>query len=134
MSKNFFNLTSPQKSIWYTEEYLSGTNIGNICGTLVFKESVNFKKLEQARDLNTFLNLKSLHPYSRNSFNVKLCIIFFRTFLNSLFSILSSISINNFIYRHFPKSPIISIFQKNFILFFYPKTYEFIKSTFSYSL
>ena len=48
MSKNFFNLTSPQKSIWYTEEYLSGTNIGNICGTLVFKESVNFKKLEQA--------------------------------------------------------------------------------------
>ena len=48
MNKNLFNLTSPQKSIWYTEEYLSGTNIGNICGTLVFKESINFKKLEQA--------------------------------------------------------------------------------------
>ena len=48
MSKNLFNLTSPQESIWYTEEYLSGTNIGNICGTLIFKDSVDFKKLEKA--------------------------------------------------------------------------------------
>lgn len=51
MNQACFSLTNPQKSIWYTEDFLSGTNIGNICGTLIFKEKVQFKKLEQAVNL-----------------------------------------------------------------------------------
>lgn len=45
---DFYNLTNPQKSIIYTEEYFKNTTVNNICGTLIIKEKVNFVKLAEA--------------------------------------------------------------------------------------
>ena len=46
--KNFYELTNPQKSIWLTEQFYSGTSVNNICGTLLIREKVNFSKLEES--------------------------------------------------------------------------------------
>ena len=43
-----YELTSPQKSIWITEQYYKGTSINNICGTGLINEKVDFKILKQA--------------------------------------------------------------------------------------
>lgn len=48
MEKIFYNLTNPQKSILLTEQYYKGTNINNICGTAIIKETLNFNLLEHA--------------------------------------------------------------------------------------
>ena len=48
MLKKMENLTSSQKSIWSVEQYFKGSSINNICGTAVFKEEIDFKKLEEA--------------------------------------------------------------------------------------
>lgn len=45
MKKQFYSLTDPQKSIWYTEKYFQGTNMNNICGTMTIKVPVDFEKL-----------------------------------------------------------------------------------------
>ena len=33
--REMFELTSPQKSIWMMEQFYKGTNINNICATLI---------------------------------------------------------------------------------------------------
>lgn len=43
--KEFYKLTKPQNSIWFTEQYLTNTSINNICGTITIKQKVDFKKL-----------------------------------------------------------------------------------------
>lgn len=53
MKKHFYNLTNPQKSIWYTEEIYKGSPIENIVGTVIVPEKINFKLLEQA--INIFV-------------------------------------------------------------------------------
>ena len=49
MQGKFYELTNPQKSIWYTEEVFKGTPIENISGTALISEKVNFKKLEKPK-------------------------------------------------------------------------------------
>ena len=41
-------LTSPQKSIWVTEQYYKGSSVNNICGFALIEEHIDFEKLEQA--------------------------------------------------------------------------------------
>jgi len=48
-----YNLTNPQKSIWFTEEIFKGTPIENITGTVLVKDKVDFKLLEKA--INIFV-------------------------------------------------------------------------------
>ncbi len=47
-SEIVYDLTNPQKSIWVTEQYFSGSSINNICGTVLIDEVVNFEILEKA--------------------------------------------------------------------------------------
>lgn len=53
MSKILYDLTNPQKSIWFTEEFYKGTPIENIAGTVILKDNVDFKLLEKA--INIFV-------------------------------------------------------------------------------
>lgn len=53
MDKHFFELTNPQKSIWYTEKFFENTPINNICGVLKINETVDFSVLEKT--LNIFV-------------------------------------------------------------------------------
>lgn len=53
MKKELYDLTNPQKSIWLTEQFYKDTTIGNISGTLMIKEKVNFELLEKA--INKFI-------------------------------------------------------------------------------
>ena len=46
--KEYFDLTIPQKSIWYTEQFYKDTSIANISGTIFIKEKVDFDLLEKA--------------------------------------------------------------------------------------
>ena len=46
MSNELLELTGPQKSIYFTEQFFSDTSINNICGTLYIKERVDFKLLD----------------------------------------------------------------------------------------
>lgn len=48
MKVNTYNLTNPQKSILYTEQYFKNTAVNNIGGTVLIKEKVDFDKLIQA--------------------------------------------------------------------------------------
>ena len=41
MQKKMYDLTNPQKSIWYTEEFFKGTPIENITGSVIIPEKVN---------------------------------------------------------------------------------------------
>ena len=51
MTKELYELTTPQKSIWHTESYYSGTNINNVCGVLTINEPVDFDTLNKAIQL-----------------------------------------------------------------------------------
>lgn len=53
MEKHYFELTNPQKSIWYTESFFENTPISNICGVLKINQEVEFDVLEKA--LNIFV-------------------------------------------------------------------------------
>lgn len=53
MSKKFYNLSNPQKTIWLTEEFYKGTPIENITGTVMISDKVNFKQLSKA--INFFI-------------------------------------------------------------------------------
>lgn len=53
MQKKFYDLTNPQKLIWFTEEFHKGTPIENITGTVIIHKKVDFKLLEQA--INIFV-------------------------------------------------------------------------------
>lgn len=46
-----YPLTSPQLSIWYTEQMFPGTSISNVAGTLRIQENVDFNLLEKAIQL-----------------------------------------------------------------------------------
>lgn len=56
MDKKIYDLTNPQKSIWYMEEYYKGTAINNICGSLTINEKVDFEKFKKAINLFVKLN------------------------------------------------------------------------------
>lgn len=47
-NKELFELTNPQKSIWYTEQFYKGSTIGNLVGSLIIDESVDFELLKTA--------------------------------------------------------------------------------------
>lgn len=47
----FYPLTSPQLSIWYTENIFPGTSISNISGTMRIKDEFSFDILEQVVNL-----------------------------------------------------------------------------------
>jgi len=51
MQRKLFDLTNPQKSIWYTEEVFKGTPIENITGTAIILKKVDFKLLEKSLNL-----------------------------------------------------------------------------------
>lgn len=53
MQKNFYELTSPQKSIWFTENFYKGTSIENITGTVIVPEKVDFSLLDKS--INIFV-------------------------------------------------------------------------------
>ena len=62
-NKNIYELTNPQKSIWYMEEFFKGSNINNICGNITINEIVDFKKLKKA--INIFI-------HSNDCFNIRI--------------------------------------------------------------
>ena len=43
-----YELTNPQKSIWYIEQFYKGTSVNSICGTAIFDEIVDFDKLKSS--------------------------------------------------------------------------------------
>ena len=49
--KQYYPLTIPQKAIWYTEKFFSGTSIAGISATVRLKAPVDFSLLEQAINL-----------------------------------------------------------------------------------
>lgn len=64
-NNEIFELTNPQKSIWYTEQFYSGSNINNITGYLKIERHANLKALEKA--FNIFAS-------KNDSFRIKICI------------------------------------------------------------
>ncbi len=56
MKKDVYELTNPQKSIWYVEKMYSGTAINNICGSFLIKEKTDLELLRQAINLFVKLN------------------------------------------------------------------------------
>mgnify|MGYP000910250176 CR=1 FL=1 len=52
----FYPLTSPQLSIWYTEQTYPGTSISNVAGTMRIKERADFDAMEKAINLSIKVN------------------------------------------------------------------------------
>lgn len=48
MNEKLYDLTNPQKNIWNTEQYFSGTSINNVGGIVFIDEPINFDKLSKA--------------------------------------------------------------------------------------
>lgn len=48
MKEKFYDLTNPQKSIWYTEQFFQGSCVNNLCGTVAIDQVVNFDILKKA--------------------------------------------------------------------------------------
>ena len=46
--KDVYKFTNPQRNIWSTEQFFSGTNINNVCGRANITEKVNFAVLKDA--------------------------------------------------------------------------------------
>lgn len=63
MENKFYELTSPQKSIWYTENYFVNTNLNNICTSGIIYENISIEALKKA--LNYLVQ-------SNDSFRIKL--------------------------------------------------------------
>lgn len=51
MENNVYDLTNPQKSIWFTEQFYKGTPIENITGCVIILEKLNLKALKKAINL-----------------------------------------------------------------------------------
>lgn len=51
MEEKFYNLTNPQKNIWSMEQFYKGTNINNICGSLIIKQNTDLNLLNNAINL-----------------------------------------------------------------------------------
>ena len=58
--KEFFELTNPQKSIWYTEQFYSGTTVNNICTSGTVYGEINENLLKQLCIRGGFHNRSSL--------------------------------------------------------------------------
>jgi len=66
-----YKLTTPQKNIYLTEKFYSGTSINNICGTCIIHSELNFSLLKEALYLlikhndnfNLHFNLKDHNIY-----------------------------------------------------------------------
>ena len=52
-NKEIYELTNPQKSIWATEQFFTGTDVNNIAATLTIKQNIELDTLEKA--INTYL-------------------------------------------------------------------------------
>ena len=61
-----YDLTAPQKSILFTEQFYSGTNINNICGTAIIDSVLDFDILKKA--VNIFVE-------NNDSFQLKLILV-----------------------------------------------------------
>ena len=70
-----YNLTNPQKTIWQMEEYYKGTNINNICGTLIIEQDVNLDILNKA--VNIFV--KNNNSFGLNFKEENGCLVQFFT-------------------------------------------------------
>lgn len=66
LGKIYYELTYPQKSIWLTEQFHSGTSISNVSGTLIFDNEVDFNILEKS--IRIFVS-------KNESMKIKLCLI-----------------------------------------------------------
>jgi len=53
IDKFLYDLTSPQKTIWLTEQFYKGTSINNVCGNTIIHEKVDFEILKKS--INMFL-------------------------------------------------------------------------------
>lgn len=51
MNKKMHNLTYPQQSIFLTEQFYKDTNVNNICGTAIIKNTLDFNALKKAINL-----------------------------------------------------------------------------------
>ena len=51
MEKELYDLTNPQKSIWFTEQFYKDTPIENITGCVIILEKLNLKALQKAINL-----------------------------------------------------------------------------------
>ncbi len=60
-----YELTYPQKSIWMTEQFYTGSPINHICGSAIFYDKLDFKLLEES--------LKIVISRHQN-FNFKFCV------------------------------------------------------------
>jgi len=62
MEKKLYNLTSPQYSIWLTEQFSKNTSLNNVGGYVFIHDKINFDCLKKAIEFyikkNTALNLK----------------------------------------------------------------------------
>ncbi len=65
MSKNMYDLTNPQKSIWLTNEFYNGTSIENVEGNVRILQKIDFDALKRAINLyvkrNDAFRLKFIH-------------------------------------------------------------------------
>ena len=62
----YYELSAPQKAIWFTEQYYKNTNVNNVCGTFFSNENLNFDLFKKA--INIFLQ-------NNDSFKIKLHLI-----------------------------------------------------------
>ena len=65
-SHKVYELTNPQKSIWFTEQYYKGTTINNICGSVLIEQKVDLELLNKA--INKFIE-------NNDSFKLRLKLI-----------------------------------------------------------
>lgn len=71
MQRTLYELTNPQKSIWFTEQFFKGSPIENITGTVLIHEKVNFNLLEQA--INAFVEKSDSFRLKFTIENNKVC-------------------------------------------------------------
>ena len=75
-----YDLTNPQKSIWFTEEVYKGIPIENIAGSVIINEKVNFKLLDRAIKLFAKNNVSFNLKFFKTENSIKQCIQNFEDF------------------------------------------------------
>lgn len=66
MKNEVYDLTSPQKSILFTEQFYKGSSVNNICGTAIIHTNLNFDVLKKA--VNIFV-------HNNDSFQLRLVLV-----------------------------------------------------------
>ena len=121
MQKSMYDLTTPQKLIWYTEEVYKGTPIENITGTVTIPEKVDFTLLEKA--INVFVERNDsfrLRFLSRNN-QIKQYIEDFSSFYVDIVDINSDKELKEF--EEKVVTTVFDVFNSflyNFIMFRFP--------------